>query len=82
MPAKWHITTQTKAPVPKVLEYFTHPENLPKVHPDFVKAVTIKGREDDTVSFEQQMESDAPKNRFSKQDDDKSRGKQDRDQHS
>ncbi len=56
MPAKWDITTQTKAPVTKVLEYFTHPENLPKVHPDFVKLVTIKGREDDTVSFEQQME--------------------------
>ncbi len=56
MPAKWDITTQTKAPVPKVLEYFTHPENLPKVHPDFVKLVTIKGREDDTVNFEQQME--------------------------
>jgi carbon monoxide dehydrogenase subunit G len=56
MPAKWDITTQTKAPVTKVLEYFTHPENLPKVHPDFVKSVTIKGREDDTVSFEQQME--------------------------
>ncbi len=56
MPAKWDITTQTKAPVAKALEYFTHPENLPNVHPDFVKAVTIKAREGDTISFEQQME--------------------------
>jgi hypothetical protein len=56
MPAKWDITTQTKAPVEKVIEYFTHPENLPKVHPEFVKAVTIKTREGDTISFEQQME--------------------------
>jgi len=56
MPAKWDITTQTKAPVAKVVEYFTHPENLPKVHPDFVKSVTIKGRDGDVISFEQQME--------------------------
>jgi Polyketide cyclase / dehydrase and lipid transport len=56
MPAKWDITTQTRAPVEKVIEYFTHPENLPKVHPEFVKSVTIKTREGDTISFEQQME--------------------------
>ena len=56
MPAKWDITTQTKAPVAKVVEYFTHPENLPKIHPDFVKSVTIKGRDGDVISFEQQME--------------------------
>jgi hypothetical protein len=56
MPAKWDFSKQTKAPVPKVVEYFTHPENLPKIHPDFVKAVTIKSREGDTVNFEQQME--------------------------
>ena len=56
MPAKWDITTQTKAPVAKVVEYFTHPENLPKIHPDFVMSVTIKGRDGDVISFEQQME--------------------------
>jgi|SRR5579872_802757 len=56
MPAKWDITTQTKAPVPKVIDYFSHPENLPKIHPDFVKAVTVKGRDGDVVTFEQQME--------------------------
>src|ERR1700730_15089457 len=56
MPAKWEFSRQTKAPVPKVLEYFTHPENLPKHHPDFVKAVTIKSREGYVIMFEQQME--------------------------
>ena len=56
MATKWDISRQTKAPVPKVIEYFTHPENLPKVHPDFVKSVTIKGQEGDTINFEQQME--------------------------
>ena len=56
MPTKWEFTKQTKAPPPKVIEYFMHPENLPKLHPDFVKQVTIKGAEGDTITFEQQME--------------------------
>jgi hypothetical protein len=56
MPAKWEFTRQTKAPVAKVIEYFSHPENLPKVHPDFVKSVTIKSREGDVLMFDQQME--------------------------
>ena len=33
-----------------------HPENLPKLHPDFVKSVTIKSQEGDAITFEQQME--------------------------
>ena len=56
MPAKWEFSRQTKAPLPKVIEYFSHPENLPQHHPDFVKAVTVKSREGDVVMFDQQME--------------------------
>jgi len=56
MTTKWEFTRQTKAPVPKVIEYFMHPENLPKLHPDFAKQVTIKGTEGDTINFEQQLE--------------------------
>lgn len=56
MPAKWEFSRQTKAPVTKVVEYFSHPENLPQIHPDFVKSVTVKSRDGDTVMFEQQME--------------------------
>jgi len=56
MVTKWDLSRQTKAPVPKVIEYFTHPENLPKRHPDFMKSVTIKSQEGDAVTFEQQME--------------------------
>jgi hypothetical protein len=56
MPAKWEFSRQTKAPVTKVIEYFSHPENLPSTHPDFVKSVTIKSRDGDVISFEQQME--------------------------
>jgi len=56
MATKWEFSRQTKAAVPKVIDYFTHPENLPTHHPDFVKAVTIKSREGDVIMFEQQME--------------------------
>src|SRR5271165_4486941 len=56
MPTNWEFKRQTKAPIPKVLDYFSHPENLPKVHSDFVKQVTIKGNSGDAIDFEQQME--------------------------
>jgi hypothetical protein len=56
MPTRWEFTRQTKAPVEKVVDYFSHPENLPKVHSDFVKQVTIKSSKGDTIDFEQQME--------------------------
>jgi carbon monoxide dehydrogenase subunit G len=53
---KWEFKRKTKAPPEKVVEYFSHPENLPKVHPDFVKSVTIKSSDPNTIHFEQQME--------------------------
>jgi hypothetical protein len=56
MPTKWEFTRQTKAPIAKAMEYFTHPENLSKVHSDFVKSVTIKSNDGNTITFEQQME--------------------------
>ncbi len=56
MTTKWEFTRQTKAPVPKVIEFFMHPENIPKLHPDFVKQVTIKSNEGNTITFEQQLE--------------------------
>jgi hypothetical protein len=56
MATKWEFKRQTRAPVSKVIDYFAHPENLPKVHPDFVKNVTIKSSDQDTINFEQQME--------------------------
>jgi hypothetical protein len=56
MANKWEFTRQTKAPVTKAIDYFMHVENLPKVHPEFVKSVTVKSTEGDSVVFEQQME--------------------------
>ena len=56
MTNKWEFTRQTKAPVTRAIDYFMHVENLPKVHPEFVKSVTVKSTEGDSVVFEQQME--------------------------
>ena len=56
MPTKYDIAVQTKAPMNKAVEYYSHPENLPKYHPDFVKDVKIISKEGNTTKLEQQME--------------------------
>ncbi len=53
MPTTWEKIGQTKAPLAKALDYFMHPENLPKVHPEFVKEVKILSSEGDTFTIEQ-----------------------------
>jgi hypothetical protein len=55
MPAKFDVTRQTKVPIQKAMDYFSHPEDQPKVHPDFVKSVTVKSSQGDSILFEQQM---------------------------
>ena len=56
MPTKYDVVKQTKAPLSKAIDYYSHPENLPKVHPDFVKDVKVISRDGNTVKLEQQME--------------------------
>src|SRR5215470_11958829 len=56
MPARFETTIQTKAPVARALDYYMHPENLPKVHPGFVKDVKILSREGDVITLEQHGE--------------------------
>src|SRR5450759_900911 len=56
MPTKYDVVKQTKAPMSKAIDYYSHPENLPKIHPDFVKDVKIISRDGNTVKLEQQME--------------------------
>jgi hypothetical protein len=56
MPTKYDVVKQTKAPVGKAMEFYSHPENLPKIHPDFVKDVKIISMEGNTIKLEQQME--------------------------
>jgi hypothetical protein len=56
MPTKYDVVKQTKAPLSKAMDYYTHPENLPKVHPDFVKDVKIISTEGNVIKLEQHME--------------------------
>lgn len=56
MPTKYDTVVQTKATIGKAMDYYFHPENLPKVHPDFVKDVKILSTEGDTIKLEQHME--------------------------
>lgn len=56
MPIKFEVTKQTNAPIGKAMEYFMHPEDLPKVHPSFVKEVKITSAEGDVIMLEEQME--------------------------
>ncbi len=56
MPTKYDVVKQTKAPIAKAMDYYFHPENLPRIHPDFVKEVKIVKTEGNTITLEQQME--------------------------
>jgi len=56
MPVKFEVTKQSKAPMSKAMEYYMHPENLPKVHPSFVKEVKVISADGDTIMLEEQME--------------------------
>ena len=56
MPTKFEATKQTKASVAKAMDYFMHPENIPKVHPGFVKDVKVLSSEGDTMTIEQHAE--------------------------
>ena len=56
MPTEFEITRRTKASVSEAMDFFMHPENLPKLHPEYVKGVKILSADGDTITLEQQME--------------------------
>ncbi|HEV2226461.1 MAG TPA: hypothetical protein VGR56_06615, partial [Nitrososphaerales archaeon] len=56
MPAKFEVSKRTKAPLSTAMDYYMHPENLPKVHPGFVKEVKIMSTDGDTITLEQHMQ--------------------------
>jgi hypothetical protein len=56
VPTKYEVTKQTKAPIGKAMDYYFHPENLPQIHPNFVKEVKIISSEGDAIMLEQHME--------------------------
>lgn len=53
MPTKFDVNKETKASVSQAMDYYMHPENLPKVHPSFVKEVKIISTDGDTITLEQ-----------------------------
>ena len=55
MATKFEVNKQTKASLSQAMDYYMHPENLPKVHPSFVKEVKIMSAEGDTINLEQHM---------------------------
>jgi hypothetical protein len=56
MPVEFEVTRQTKASLSKAMDFYMHPENLPKIHPDYVKEVKIVSTDGDTIMLEQQMD--------------------------
>ncbi len=56
MTTKFEVNKETKAPLSKAMDYYMHPENLPKVHPSFVKEVKIISADGDTITLEQHMQ--------------------------
>ena len=55
MPVVWEKTGQTKAPLPKVIEYFMSPENEAKNHPKLVGDIKNIHREGGTVTWDQRL---------------------------
>lgn len=53
MPAKFEVNKETQASLGQAMDYYMHPENLPKLHPDFVKEVKIMSADGDAITFEQ-----------------------------
>jgi hypothetical protein len=53
MPTKFDVSKETKASLSQAMDYYMHPENLPKIHPTFVKEVKIMSAEGDTITLEQ-----------------------------
>ncbi|MDA4127084.1 MAG: hypothetical protein OK452_07765 [Thaumarchaeota archaeon] len=53
MTTKFEKTGQTKAHLAKATQYYLHPENRPKVHPNFVKDSKVLSSEGDTMTIEE-----------------------------
>ena len=53
MPTDFEKTGKTRAPISQAVAFYMHPENLPKVHPNFVKEVRVLGDEDGVIRIEQ-----------------------------
>jgi hypothetical protein len=60
MTVRIDLTKEVKAPVRRVLDYFTSVEELPRFHPEYIRHVRILSREEghnnnnNTIEFEQE----------------------------
>jgi len=57
MPTNFEFTRQTKANISDTMDYYMRPEFIPQTGSDFMKQVTIKSRDGDTVTYEWQGEA-------------------------
>jgi len=53
---KFEITEVIKASRSKVFEHFSKVEDLPKLHPDYVKALNVVSRDNNTVIYDVENE--------------------------
>jgi uncharacterized membrane protein len=58
MTVRIDLTKEVKAPVQRVLDYFTNVEELPRFHPEYIKHVRVLNREgghnNNSIEFEQE----------------------------
>ena len=56
MPTNFEFTRQTKANISDTMDFYMHPEFIAEISPDVFKRVTIKSKDEDTVTYEWQGE--------------------------
>ena len=56
MPTNFEFTRQTKANISDTMDFYMHPEFIPQISPDVFKQVTIKNKDEDTITYEWQGE--------------------------
>jgi len=56
MPTNFEFMRQTKANISDTMEFYMHPEFIAQISPDVFKQVTIKSKDEDTVTYEWQGE--------------------------
>ena len=56
MPTNFEFTRQTKANISDTMDFYMHPEFISEISPDVFKQVTVKSKDEDTVTYEWQGE--------------------------
>ena len=56
MPTNFEFTRQTKANISDTMDFYMHPEFIAEISPDVFKQVTVKSKDEDTVTYEWQGE--------------------------